>query len=266
MHAPRMLTTMSALCAVFVLNACYPERPYIRLWGGDKAAKEESAKRRPAAEQPTIVTGAEGDIASANESVISSEPVPGMPETQPMPQAPASTSATATAIDPSTQAPMPQAPAGAAESLPSSSAGADMPQGDSMASLPTPPAGQVLTLQADAAFGFNSSDLSPEGRQKLDELAGKLAGMDRSQLSNVTVIGHADRLGPSGGNQALSERRALAVKSYLADQGVDPGIIQTEGRGSSEPVVTCSGNRATEKLKNCLAPNRRVEVLVNANR
>ena len=43
-------------------------------------------------------------------------------------------------------------------------------------------------------------------------------------------------------------------------QGVDSSIISSEGKGESEPVVQCAGNKATKKLISCLQPNRRVEI------
>ena len=76
----------------------------------------------------------------------------------------------------------------------------------------------------------------------------------------MIVTGHTDRIGSDAYNQKLSERRANQVKDYLAAQGVDSGIISSAGKGESEPVVQCEGNKATKKLISCLQPNRRVEI------
>jgi len=50
-------------------------------------------------------------------------------------------------------------------------------------------------------------------------------------------------------NLALSERRAVAVKNYLAQKGgVDPGRMTPLGHGKSDPIATNG------------TPNRRVEI------
>ena len=50
------------------------------------------------------------------------------------------------------------------------------------------------------------------------------------------------------------------MKDYLASQGVDQSIIEAVGKGEAEPVVQCTGNKATSKLISCLQPNRRVTI------
>lgn len=52
-------------------------------------------------------------------------------------------------------------------------------------------------------------------------------------------------------NQILSEQRALAVKTYLVDKGIQEGNLQTLGFGETKPVTTNS----TEEGR---AQNRRV--------
>ena len=80
------------------------------------------------------------------------------------------------------------------------------------------------------------------------------------------VTGHADRLGSDKYNQKLSERRAAAVKTYLASQGVAADRVKTEGKGEAMPnpdadtANKCKGNKKTKKLIECLQPDRRVTV------
>jgi len=104
----------------------------------------------------------------------------------------------------------------------------------------------------------------PEGRRKLDALAGDIKGSLQS-VDAVNVIGHTDRLGTSTYNHALSLARAHAVRDHLVQAGVAAQTIQVQGRGESEPKVQCaqSGRAA---LIACLAPNRRVEVEVFGGR
>ena len=54
-------------------------------------------------------------------------------------------------------------------------------------------------------------------------------------------------------NRNLSDQRARAVRDYLVDAGIDPGIVSTRGYGKSSPRVpgTSAGARAM---------NRRVEI------
>jgi outer membrane protein OmpA-like peptidoglycan-associated protein len=53
---------------------------------------------------------------------------------------------------------------------------------------------------------------------------------------SVTIEGHADRSGSVDSNQALSERRADAVKNFLVNKGVNSDRIRTVGYGEEKPV------------------------------
>lgn len=130
--------------------------------------------------------------------------------------------------------------------------------------VPVVRASPVITkysFSADALFDFNKSSIKPAGGAKLDELIGKLRGMDVTSISDV---GHADRLGSLEANQTLSENRAQAVKSYLVHGGIPAGLIAASGRGETQPVTgadDCKGG-ATAKVIACLAPDRRVDIEV----
>jgi OOP family OmpA-OmpF porin len=80
----------------------------------------------------------------------------------------------------------------------------------------------------------------------------------------INVGGHADRLGSAQYNQKLSERRAEAVKAYLARQGAPADRIETLGFGKTLQVKSCpdAQYKARKALIDCLQPNRRVEVEV----
>jgi OOP family OmpA-OmpF porin len=127
---------------------------------------------------------------------------------------------------------------------------------------PTPkPAAEKVTLAADALFDFNKSVLRPEGMAKLDELATKAGEI---KLEVIIAVGHTDRIGSDAYNQKLSERRAASVKEYLVGKGIEANRIYTEGKGEKQSVTgdTCTGNRKTKKLIECLQPDRRVEIEV----
>lgn len=115
---------------------------------------------------------------------------------------------------------------------------------------------EKITMQGTELFALNKAELrSPQ--PKLDELADLM--VKNPSISNVVVTGHTDRLGTDKTNKALSQRRADAVKAYLVGKGVGADRIKAVGKGSSQPVKTCTvKDRA--KLIECLEPNRRVEV------
>jgi OmpA-OmpF porin, OOP family len=127
---------------------------------------------------------------------------------------------------------------------------------------PPPMVERRYTLQADTYFDFDSSRLKPEGWSALRELAGKVRDSDARV---VFVLGFTDRIGTDAYNLRLSQRRADAVRSALVGYGVDPDLISAQGRGKSDPVVEC-GQRNERALIACLAPNRRVEIVVRASR
>jgi len=123
------------------------------------------------------------------------------------------------------------------------------------------PAAQKVTLAADALFDFNKSDLRPEGKSKLDKLAGDIKGI---KLEVIIAVGHADRFGTDAYNQKLSEKRAAAVKAYLVSKGVEPNRVYTEGKGEKQPITKadqCKGPKS-KKVIDCLQPDRRVEIEV----
>jgi OmpA-OmpF porin, OOP family len=126
-----------------------------------------------------------------------------------------------------------------------------------------PAAPRKVTLGADGLFRFDGSslaDLLPEGRSKLDALAGEIKSSVKS-VDAVRVTGHTDRLGSSTYNNALSLARANTIRNYLTQSGVPAQNVQVQGKGESEPKVQCAQTRRAE-LIDCLAPNRRVEIEV----
>jgi OOP family OmpA-OmpF porin len=78
------------------------------------------------------------------------------------------------------------------------------------------------------------------------------------------VYGHSDRIGSADANNRLSEKRAENVRDDLVSKGVDPGKIQVYGYGHSLPVKSCDDDRDRRALIECLAPNRRIVVEVQA--
>ena len=121
---------------------------------------------------------------------------------------------------------------------------------------PAPVAAQKVTYAADAFFDFDKSVLKPEGRAKLDDLVGKIQGIN---LEVIIAVGHTDSIGSDAYNQRLSVRRAEAVKAYLVSKGIERNRIYTEGKGKKQPIAS----NATAEGR---AKNRRVEVEVVGTR
>ena len=124
------------------------------------------------------------------------------------------------------------------------------------APAPAPAAATKVTYAADAFFDFDKSALKKEGKAKLDDLVGKVKGIN---LEVIIAVGHTDSVGADAYNQKLSVRRAEAVKAYLVSKGIEKNRVYTEGKGEKQPV-------ADNKTKEGRAKNRRVEIEVVGTR
>ncbi|UQV45717.1 OmpA family protein [Janthinobacterium lividum] len=118
------------------------------------------------------------------------------------------------------------------------------------------PVAEKVSFASEALFDFDQSTLKPQGKAALDQLLGRLTGMD---LEVIVTVGHTDAVGSDAYNQKLSQRRAEAVKAYLVAQGVETSRVYTEGKGETQPVAdnTSAAGRAK---------NRRVTVEVVGTR
>ena len=104
-------------------------------------------------------------------------------------------------------------------------------------------------LQVPIRFKTNSSIIDRRSYPAANKLVQALRDHPEYQLR---VIGYADSRGTDEFNQALSERRAEAVKRYFTDRKVDPSRVVTEGRGETEPA-------APNTTPAGMSRNRRVE-------
>lgn len=124
---------------------------------------------------------------------------------------------------------------------------------------PPPAAPRKVTFSADALFDFDKATLKAEGIRSLDEFA---SGIQTISYDRIHVDGYADRIGSDDYNKRLSFRRAQAVKAHLVSKGISAEKISIDGKGEADPVTgnTCNGIRVSKELKQCLAPDRRVEI------
>ena len=98
-------------------------------------------------------------------------------------------------------------------------------------------------------FSVARSSLLPSSIPELKRVAKIIVANDLK----VEISGHTDSDGEEEDNQALSEKRAEAVKEFLINEGCNPDKIITIGYGETKPIIT----NDTEEGK---AKNRRVEL------
>ena len=104
-------------------------------------------------------------------------------------------------------------------------------------------------------FGFDSSNLTSAAMANLDKLAEVLKN---NPDTNINIYGHTDSKGSDEYNLSLSDRRAAAVKSYLASKGIASSRMIPMGVGEKEPIATNDTDAGR-------AQNRRVEFAITAN-
>ena len=128
---------------------------------------------------------------------------------------------------------------------------------------PTPSQPALVNLAWTAEFSYGSAELTPEARARLDsEIVPKLIAS--KDIRYLNVYGHSDRTGSTEYNRRLSEKRAEAVRDYLVSKGVDPDKIEVFGYGQTLPVKSCRDQQERDALIECLAPNRRIVVEIQA--
>jgi outer membrane protein OmpA-like peptidoglycan-associated protein len=111
--------------------------------------------------------------------------------------------------------------------------------------------GILIRIPAALTFDAGSASVKPQFDATLLEIARTVK--TRSQ-TYVDVLAHTDTTGTPQVNQALSEKRAAAVATYLAGHGVAKTRIASRGYGESAPLYIPDD---TETKK---AGNRRVEI------
>lgn len=118
-----------------------------------------------------------------------------------------------------------------------------------------PPSEEVIVINKEVLFEFDSARLTPSDRNGLDAVASRL----RNEAANVQlrVTGHTDSVGRDAYNQKLSERRAHSVTDYLISSGIPrSSFVSVSGEGEARPVADNSSAEGR-------AQNRRVEIKIN---
>ncbi|WP_420475461.1 OmpA family protein [Noviherbaspirillum sp. ST9] len=111
-----------------------------------------------------------------------------------------------------------------------------------------PPAAVSFTLY----FETGTDVLVPDSVPLLERIKNELA---QHAAPEIIVVGHTDRVGTLEFNDALSIKRAEAMRQVLVDTGIPHERIVIAGRGEREPLVPTADEVDEPK-------NRRVEIRV----
>lgn len=87
----------------------------------------------------------------------------------------------------------------------------------------------------EMTFAKNSDVLSEDAKSNLEVFAETLRRPEMS-TANIAIDGFTDASGTEDYNLTLSQRRAQAVVSFLAEQGVDTGKVVARGHGETRPL------------------------------
>ncbi len=124
-----------------------------------------------------------------------------------------------------------------------------------------PPRTVIREEERTVYFEFNRDQLTPEAKQRLDALAMALRGA--KDIQRAEIVGFADPMGSTKYNQALSERRAYAVESYLNAQGyLNTSRAQVRAVGEDQASADCAKKMKRNRRIECLATDRKVEVQI----
>ena len=104
----------------------------------------------------------------------------------------------------------------------------------------------------DVHFDFDRYSLRPEATRALDEA---IATLQANPELNIEVEGHTCNIGTAEYNLALGDRRANAVKDYLASRGVGADRLSTVSYGEEQPKYD-NAREETRRL------NRRAALVV----
>lgn len=112
-------------------------------------------------------------------------------------------------------------------------------------------------LKARILFGSGSALLSPMARQTLSQVA-------KQAPQALQLTGYADRRGSMLRNESLARQRVEAVRRQLIQLDVKPERIKVQGVAVNVTEVACAPELRGARLNECLAPDRRVDIVGGA--
>jgi outer membrane protein OmpA-like peptidoglycan-associated protein len=101
-------------------------------------------------------------------------------------------------------------------------------------------------------LGFETGKMALS-KDSEDALKSIIAILNQYPNSEFAIEGHTDSVGSAKNNMRLSEARALSVKSYLVENGIDESRLSSAGFGEDKPI-------ASNNTKAGRSQNRRVEI------
>ncbi|MEO6740398.1 MAG: OmpA family protein [Chthoniobacteraceae bacterium] len=122
-------------------------------------------------------------------------------------------------------------------------------------------ASRRLSLPGNLTFGYDSADVSNDGRIELDKIAEALKKFLGSDIGTATytIEGHTDPTGSAEYNQKLSERRAESVRAwFVVNMNVPPDHVKTAGYGATRPAEGVPLNGTIEEMQG----HRRTEIVI----
>ena len=99
------------------------------------------------------------------------------------------------------------------------------------------PSGNRLNMPV-IYFAYDSDLLVPSETFKLDKIA---AYMQNNPSLAIIIEGHCDQRGTDEYNRALGERRANAIRAYLAGRNVANNRMRTVSYGKDKPALSGAG-------------------------
>lgn len=127
---------------------------------------------------------------------------------------------------------------------------------DDQDQCPNTPKGAIVDFRGcwivkGVKFDYKKWIIKPQFNSNLNNIVNVLK---KNPGLNVRIEGHTDNIGSEKYNLDLSQKRANAVKNYLAGKGINTSRITTAGFGFSRPI-------GTNKTSEGRALNRRAELI-----
>lgn len=121
------------------------------------------------------------------------------------------------------------------------------------------PAKELTQKDKTLYFDFDKADLTDESKAKIEEMA-KIFLADKG-VESVKIVAYADKMGSTKYNDALSQKRANAVNSYLQEKGyLKTTVAETAWLGETVPKTECPDKMKRAEKIACLQEDRRAEV------
>lgn len=118
--------------------------------------------------------------------------------------------------------------------------------GKALAGMPSPP------IHFTLYFKTGTTELTDESRELLAKV---IPTIEERNSTDVSVVGHTDRVGSSQSNYRLGLKRAMMMRETLISLGIAPQYIELTSHGEDNPLVKTADNIPEAK-------NRRIEVVV----